>query len=449
MIKDGENIRVDNGNCKIIGFRRDRIGARLICLLNTIRISKKFNVSGRFIWLSEPDGPYPELVDPRDFLVHEFVERHIEICDRAPDKTGRKNLNALAPSTSSAHFAQMLQNGDLFECDSMSDIVRLMDESPTDVAREVREIASQLPLSDLLESALIEARERITAFGGGQPIAIHMRRGDLLDGDPWSYSGWPAKFVPDEFFRAFISENDGPVIAFSDTPEVIGHMKDGNPRVVAVNELLENKGLRPAEQDLLELILMAGCSKVGAPIMSAFSRAAELVGGCKIVALPPHLNNSARILAYDALLDRVIDTPDSFYRPGDLAQSIPYAVNHAINTGRARPLVRSLSDNTDLLDRFPFLYPDLARAALAAEMLGRAYKLAELGLANPKLRNRDRPACEQIFMMASAKAGNHIKTSEMTSRFLTMSFRGDVAQISPEHDCPLSRHSSADGFDLG
>lgn len=26
---------------------------------------------------------------------------------------------------------------------------------------------------------------------------------------------------------------------------------------------------------------------------------------------------------------------------------------------------------------------------------------------------------------------------------------GDVAQISPEHDCPLSRHSSADGFDLG
>lgn len=28
-------------------------------------------------------------------------------------------------------------------------------------------------------------------------------------------------------------------------------------------------------------------------------------------------------------------------------------------------------------------------------------------------------------------------------------FSGDVAQISPEHDCPLSRHSSADGFDLG
>jgi len=26
---------------------------------------------------------------------------------------------------------------------------------------------------------------------------------------------------------------------------------------------------------------------------------------------------------------------------------------------------------------------------------------------------------------------------------------GNVAQSSPRHDCPLSRHSSADGFDLG
>lgn len=34
------------------------------------------------------------------------------------------------------------------------------------------------------------------------------------------------------------------------------------------------------------------------------------------------------------------------------------------------------------------------------------------------------------------------------SRF-TGVYPGDVAQISPEHDCPLSRHSSADGFDLG
>ncbi len=33
--------------------------------------------------------------------------------------------------------------------------------------------------------------------------------------------------------------------------------------------------------------------------------------------------------------------------------------------------------------------------------------------------------------------------------FIALGKRGDVAQSSLEHDCPLSRHSSAGGFDLG
>src|SRR5690606_26495472 len=68
----------------IIGFRQDRIGARLICLLNVMRIARKFGVAGRYLWLSQPDGPYPELVDPRDFLDPAFVAAHIDIVARAP-----------------------------------------------------------------------------------------------------------------------------------------------------------------------------------------------------------------------------------------------------------------------------------------------------------------------------------------------------------------------------
>ena len=77
---------------QIIGFRRDGIGARLICLLNVLRLSRKFGATGTFLWLSEPDGPYPELADPRLFS-RPFRRRHIRIIDEMPDLSGQMRNN--------------------------------------------------------------------------------------------------------------------------------------------------------------------------------------------------------------------------------------------------------------------------------------------------------------------------------------------------------------------
>ncbi|WJS85710.1 hypothetical protein [Paracoccus sp. TOH] len=57
--------------------------------------------------------------------------------------------------------------------------------------------------------------------GGGKPFAIHVRRGGILDGDPWSSCSRPSKYVPDEFSRACVLASKGPVIAFSDTPAAV------------------------------------------------------------------------------------------------------------------------------------------------------------------------------------------------------------------------------------
>ncbi|MEF9604859.1 hypothetical protein O4J55_22060, partial [Paracoccus sp. PXZ] len=105
--------------------------------------------------------------------------------------------------------------------------------------------------------ALERARGILAQAGGGQPLAIHVRRGDILDGDPWSYSSWASKYVPDEFFRAFVAQAQGPVIAFSDTPAAVGHLRQGDPRILPVQELLDPGALSVAERDLLELLLMA------------------------------------------------------------------------------------------------------------------------------------------------------------------------------------------------
>ena len=180
-------------------------------------------------------------------------------------------------------------------------------------------------------------------FGRGDPVAIHVRRGDILDVPPWCYSSWATKYVPDEFFRAFISTGEGPVISFSDTPEAVRHLAQGNPRILPVTEVFGDARLPQPARDLLELVLMSECAQVGAPSHSAFSRAAAVAGRCRIVALPGALPEDLRRAAYDALLERVIAAQDSFFAPGDLAQSAGYAARHAVVVGRGAELVDASS----------------------------------------------------------------------------------------------------------
>ncbi len=390
----------------IIGFRQDRIGARLICLLNVMRIARKFGVSGRYLWLSQPGGPYPELADPRDFLDPAFVAAHIDVVGHAPDRAGLRNLPAVAPGMSRAGFARTLAEGRRYECDSMAEILRFMDEPEAEAAAGLRAVAADLALSPRLARALADARRILERAGGGRPLAIHVRRGDILDGDPWSYSSWASKYVPDEFFRAFVAAVEGPVIAFSDTPAAVEHLRQGDPRILSVQELLDPGALTPAERDLLELLLMAGCAQVGAPSHSAFSRAAAMVGECRIVTLPGALPADLQASAHDALLERVLSRPESFLAPGDLAQSISYAAGHARRRGRGAELVDALAGNRALLERFPFLYRELAVAAWSAGRAQKARRLALQGLEAPLMRNRDKPQCRQVLLVTGGQGGN-------------------------------------------
>ncbi len=406
----------------IIGFRQDRIGARLICLLNVMRLSRKFGVPGRYLWLSQPEGPYPELADPRDFLAPDFVAAHIDIVARPPGRTGLRNLPAVAPGMNSAGFARSLAEGRRYECDAMSEIIRFMDETEAEAAEGLRAAAAELALSPRLTRALARARRILAQAGGGQPAAIHVRRGDILDGDPWSYSSWASKYVPDEFFRAFVARAEGPVIAFSDTPAAVEHLRQGDPRLVPVHELLKAGALSAAERDLLELLLMAGCAEVGAPSHSAFSRAAAMIGHCRIVALPAALQAGPRLAAYDALLDRVIARPDTFFAPGDLAQSVSYAARHAASCGRGGELVDALAGRRALLERFPFLYRELALAAWSARRRQKARRLAQQGLDAPLMRNRDKPQCRQVLLVTGEQG------PELEADFLGMLFTGRAAE---------------------
>ncbi|SET17575.1 hypothetical protein [Paracoccus homiensis] len=382
----------------IVGFRRDRIGARLIGLLNVLRLGQIYEAEAVYLWLADPTGHYPELADPHDFLCGDFIDRHIRIVGGMPDLTGRSNLSALAMTVDAASFRQRLARGELFHSDAAFEMTCLLGESRDEAHRQAVRIAADLPLAPRLAERLAEGRRRLAEWAGdrGAIRALHLRRGDLLDGDPWSLSSWPAKYVPDEFCRVWIDQQPGPVVVFTDTPAATAHLAQGDPRVVPVDQVLDLDGLNAAERDMLEVLVMAGATRIGAPGGSAFSRAALTIGHAQLDSLPRSLPPQENQDAHQALLDRVISRPDSFLCSGDLAQSAQHALHHAITTGQGAALADALAAMSDAAARHPFLYRIAAVSALHAGRHDTARDVAARALAAPNLVPRDTRECQQV-----------------------------------------------------
>lgn len=433
----------------ILGFRKDRIGARLIGLLNLLRLGRKFGVPVRFLWLSQPEGPYPELADPCEFLAADFVARNITVIGQPPELAGRENLAALASTLDAALVAERLAAGRRFFSDAAFDAIAFMGEPLSDARAEIAAIAAELPLAPPLARALTQAQNRLARLvpgGLAQASAIHMRRGDLLDGIPWSLGAWPAKYVPDEFFRAWAAMQPGGVIVFTDTPAAARHMAGGNPHILPIDRLLDLERLTATERDMLELLLMGRCQQIGAPGGSAFSSAAAALGMARITALPHGLPEAERALAHQALLERAIAAPDSFFAPGDLAQSLHYASRHAIATGQAGRLVDALADSRALMAAHPFTRRILAECAQAAGRQDQARALALRALEDPRLAGRDRGLCRGIVSAVRARAapdGEETRDDFLAALFSQVAGRNaQLAQMAVmllSRDGPVSR----------
>tara|TARA_B000000460_G_scaffold137674_1_gene97014 strand:- start:7859 stop:9781 length:1923 start_codon:yes stop_codon:yes gene_type:complete len=437
-----------NGGPSIIGFRKDRIGARLIGLLNILRLGRKFDTQARFLWLAEPDGPYPELVDPNDFLQADFVARHIGIVSRKPNLDARTNLTAISPIVDAAQFSRNLAEGQRFHSDAAFEAVTFMGEDVAAARAEIAAIAKTLPLARRLKAELRSARAKLEAWGGSleEASAIHLRRGDLLDGEPWSLSSWPEKYVPDEFCLAWTDATEGPVIVFSDTPGAAAHLAAAHERIVPVDRLLDLGALKPAERDVLEVMLMAGCAHIGAPGGSAFSRAAAAMGSARLIALPRELPDAVRLQASQHLLERVIGRPGSFYASGDLAQSAQFAASHADATGQGMVLATALSSRPDDIRRHPFLRRIVALSALHAGDDALAARAARAAMADPRILPRDRKLCQQALdLIAARKAPDDPASADAFLGWLfslktsEAGLRDAFARLYIGRDCPVSR----------
>ena len=393
---------------QIIGYRKDRLGARIIALGNLLCLEDKFGVAVEYLW---PDGfeshdmaindPSCPIFDP---AFQAKYLREIPQGDR-PAIDDLTDLDKIRGRTATDAFRNMLGRGEQFLCNEGLHPLLFADERGPGHMDPFQAAFARIKWSARVQEVLDQAFAKLEALPG-DPYALHVRRGDVLDKDPWFHKNWVSKFAPDEFYACIMDKPNTATVLFSDTPEVIERMAATRPSAVTLANLVDAPDLSEMQRDLVELLLMAKCRDIVAPSLSAFSSSAAMMGGMGIVELPHDLPEADRFAAYDTLLERVLAGPESFHNTGDFAQSLGYAFRHALNVKRHHALYAKLKAVMAEGQDYAFYLPLAMALAIACGEPAHALALDAQAASNPHIWKDDQMICTALGRVADHTAGD-------------------------------------------
>ena len=303
-----------------IGLRKDQLGARLLMMLNAIRLSEDYGTDFRINWF--PRGAMaPTLATPTDLFSEAFIECHfIENAEFEALGPIAKPLwtfmNDEGPKRLEAHLA----GGGHVVLDEGFEIVEFPWEDASDLRERFRGFISCIGFNPVVAGHIEQIEAAMAANEGRRTIAYHIRRGDILNTDPWKHKEWPAKIEPDELYSAYLEKNGGAkALVFSDQPESIARFTTAHPQVGSIDDLVDLKGCKTVQRDFLELFAMSRASEIVAPPISAFSRAAARLSGQERKCFHEVMTVEERDRAYDRLLERFAKGPEAFITPSEAA----------------------------------------------------------------------------------------------------------------------------------
>ncbi|PYE84037.1 hypothetical protein [Pseudoroseicyclus aestuarii] len=320
------------GTGRLIAFRNDRLGARIICLLNAMRLAHSLDLPWAMQW-HETHDIGRSFNDPLTLFDAGLVARHF--IDReallAVQKTALR-LGGMAQEAgigpppaegldAAALRAHLAEGGNAL-IDMPFGLIVLRGEAPEDVATEVARLWAELPVAPALKPHLAAIAE---AVAGG--TAYHLRRGDLTGETRAMNRAWPAKYVPDAFYEVHVERTlrQGRVpILFSDSPSVLARFAARYPGLLDAETLGRPDGLSEGQRDFAQLWAMAQAARIIAPAGSAFSSAAALLGGAPKRSVTEDLAPAEAQRAQRRLARRLRagNRPPRPGEEGDLGQSL-------------------------------------------------------------------------------------------------------------------------------
>ncbi|MBS1304262.1 hypothetical protein [Loktanella sp. SALINAS62] len=369
----------------IISHRNDRMGGRMIAMLNALRITRDYDLPF-FVGWTTGGRTSEEMRDPSAIFDADWVAKHFfdtDILSGIYDDL--IDLSTLTGHTgwTADKFRATLAGGESFLSGAAMGVTVLPWEDHQAVAARLPQAIDSVQFSAPVRAMI----ERIdTVFAGTKLTAYHIRRGDIIYDPITSNKLWPNKFIPREFYEQHLAQTlrdpDARVLIFSDTPVEVDRLRAVDPRVQGFDDLLGDTDLTPGARDFLELFAMSRCKRIFGPPSSAFSQTAMTIGDCTLQAVEDALSPADRAAAMDRMTDRLEARSELFINMGDVGQCLHFLIERQKEKGdpaRARRIIRAYMD--DGLDK-SFAYQLLCELSVATD---------------------DLPACETVRALAYAR----------------------------------------------
>ena len=308
----------DPGRGWFIGLRKDQLGARLLMMLNAIRLAEDYDTDFRINWF--PRGAMaPKLDTPSDLFAPGFIARHfIDNADFEALEAQTKPLWSFLKDQGPGRLADHLSAGGHVLLDEGFEIVEFPWEDAEALRGRFRGYLSRIAFNPAVARHMAQIEAAMA--GRGRTIAYHIRRGDILNEAPWKHKDWPAKIEPDELYSAYLEKNaDAGALVFSDQIESIARFRAAHPHVARIDDLVDLSGCKPVQRDFLELFAMSRAAEIVAPPISAFSRAAARLSGQERKCFHEVMSVPERAAAYERLLARFQGGIDGFVSPSEAA----------------------------------------------------------------------------------------------------------------------------------
>ncbi|MFZ3584236.1 hypothetical protein ACOI1H_19025 [Loktanella sp. DJP18] len=370
----------------IISHRNDRMGGRIIAMMNAMRIARDYDLPFRVGWTTggrtSEEVRDPAMIFDADWIADHFFDTDVlsGIYDDLIDLSTLVGDDRWTPEK----FRKRLAQGDSFLSGAAMGVTVLPWEDAADVAARLPDALSYFRFSPPVQQMVARID---SVFAGKTLTAYHIRRGDIIHDPITSNKLWSNKYIPREFYEQHLARTladpDARVLIFSDTPSEVERLKRADPRVQGFDDLLGDTDLTSGARDFLELFAMSRCRHIFGPPSSAFSQTAMTIGGSTLQAVEEALSPQDRAQAMDRMTDRLEERSDLFINMGDVGQCLHFLINHMKakgNPGRAKRIIRAHME--DGLDK-SFAYQLLCELSVATDDLPYCEKVRDLAYARP------------------------------------------------------------------
>ncbi len=304
---------------RFIGLRKDQLGARLLVLLNSIRLAEDYGADFCINWF--PRGAAaPKLDTPTDLFDPTFIDRHfIDNDDFEALDDVTKPIWEFHKDDTPHRLEKHLAGGGHVLLDEGFEILRFPWEDDEDLTERFRGFILRIGFNPIVQKHITQIIAKMDD-SGRKTTAYHIRRGDILNEDPWKHKEWPAKIEPDELYSAYLEKNaDADALVFSDQAESIARFTKNHPQVRSINDIVDLSDCKPVQRDFLELFAMSRATEIVAPPISAFSRAAARLSGQERKCFHEVLTVAERDVAYSNAADRFRRGISEFITPSEAA----------------------------------------------------------------------------------------------------------------------------------